>query len=165
MNYLKNISIALLFLFITVDACSIAVIPVRYVFKAKHGQRITDVFAIANKKEYVMNTGIEVREGVCSANNVNLPVGSWLFFGDEHFSINPGDVREVSFSVKVPTGTAGMFSAKISFVDKTKSAFHSSITIPIYVIVEGTEREDWDIEGIMIKDTPMGPSGNILIKK
>ncbi|MFH1368556.1 MAG: hypothetical protein ABII64_05460 [Elusimicrobiota bacterium] len=144
---------------------AIGVDPTRYIFKAEHGKECNGKFLVTNDHDCEMQVDIEISRGIESGENKDLLKDTgWLNIKEKSFVLQPKEGRTVNFSVNVPDGTAGTFSAKISFIDRSNEAFSSSVTIPVYVVIKGTERVEWDMDSFEINETPAGLSGGLRLK-
>ncbi len=161
----KKFLLSLFFIFVYSLTYGIGISPTRYVFLASHNETCKGVFTIVNDHNFDMPVVVEIREGIKSKDNKNLlQVRKWLKVEKENFVVPPGQRKDISFKLKVPKKTSGTFSARLSFVDKSQSSFSTSMTVPIYIIVKGTEIIDWSVEELIIKNTPVGVTGSLVIE-
>lgn len=101
----------------------------------------------------------------------------WLTIHPLQLELEKGETREIDFSVTVPKGARGELNAMIFVEGRPKSVQEGSITIntsmgvPIYVAVKGTERFAAEVEDLQVVD--MSPvrllvkirnSGNVHIR-
>ncbi len=165
MNLRKSFPLLLLLLSITLPVFGLGIYPTRYIFVSSHGKTCEGNFLIVNKKDSEVPVCVEISKGVSSRENKFLPLpGEWLKTEATDFVLDPKERRKIYFQVTVPTGTSGMFSARISFVDKSQQAYSTALTVPVYVVIEGTEIVDWSAEELVIKNTPVGLSGSFMVE-
>jgi hypothetical protein len=138
--------------------------PTRFVFHAKHGETLEGTFLIVNDKDEEVPVTVEIAKGIDSGENKNvIKDANWLTLTPTAFVLDPKGKKEIAFKADVPDGTAGTFSARISFVDRSNEAYSSAITVPVYVIIKGTEKVKWDITKLSIDSTPAGLLGGVEI--
>jgi len=161
----KKLFIIFSYLLLSRAIYSIGITPTRYLFLSSHNEICEGSFTIVNDHNIDMPVSVEIQEGIKSIENKKLPsVSQWLKIEKENFVLSPGEKRSINFKVIVPENTSGTFSARISFVDKSQQAFSTSMTVPIYIIVKGTEIVDWTVQELKIKNTPVGLSGSLTIE-
>lgn len=147
-----------------VPSGAIGVDPTRFIFLAETGKTYDGKFTVLNDQDHDMQVDIEVNKGIDSGENVNIISDSgWLAPDARSFIIAPRGKKDVNFTVTVPNGTAGTFSAKISFIDRSSEAFSSSVTIPVYVVIKGTEIIDWEADAFDVAVTPAGTAAAVKV--
>lgn len=165
MNPRCFLTVILVLVLLSLPAFGLGIYPTRYVFVSSHGETREGSFLIANDGGSDMPVSVEISKGVKSNENEFLsPPEEWLKTEATDFVLGPKEKRNIHFQVTVPTGTSGMFSARISFVDKSQQAYSTALTVPVYVVIEGTEIVDWSIEELVIKNTPVGLSGSFVVE-
>jgi len=144
---------------------SIGIRPTRHIFVSSHNKVCDGEFLVVNSRDEDMQVRVEISNGVKSNENEFLPPAKeWLNVDETDFVIGPEQKKNVHFQLTVPTSTAGMFSARISFVDVSQSGFSTAMTAPVYVIIKGTELLDWSVEELIVKNTPVGLSGSFMVE-
>lgn len=148
-----------------VSGWPIGINPSRYVFHAHRGETLEGTFSIVSDKDEEIPVTIEVAKGIDSGENKEaVKDARWLTVSPTELMLEPMGRRDITFKAVVPNGTAGTFSARISFVDRSNEAYSSAVTVPVYVIIKGTEKNKWNIRKLSIEDTPSGTLGTLEIE-
>lgn len=148
-----------------VNLWGIGVNPARYVFHAAHNEAVKGSFSVSNDHDTAMTVEIQASKGMDSGENEKIiRDAGWLKLSESAFELKPKETRAVEFTGEIPDGTAGTFSARVSFIDRSNNAFSSAVTVPIYVVIKGTEKVDWDTDTLLIENTPVGLSGRVDVK-
>lgn len=107
-------------------------------------------YTVKNTYERNINITVEVTKGNTFSANKDADVNSWLVFEKYKYFIPAGEKVEVPYTVKVDENFKGSISARINFsVDQEEGQMISiSISVPIYVTVQGTENVDFGIDSL-----------------
>ena len=109
-------------------------------------------YTVKNTYERNINITVEVTKGNSFSANKDADVNSWLVFEKYKYFIPAGEKVEVPYNIKIDENFKGSVSARINFsVDQEEGQMISiSISVPIYVTVQGTENVDFCIDSMAL---------------
>jgi hypothetical protein len=93
---------------------------------------------------------LEVSKGNCFSENKDTDVKDWLKFEKTEFNLQPGETVKVPYEVLINDKMKGSLCGRVSFSAQQSSMINLSISVPIYVIVEGTENIDFEISSLSL---------------
>jgi len=100
----------------------------------------------------------------------NPLIKDWLVLPDKQISIQPGEEKEVAYKVNIPKDAAGEYNAWFVVSDakgpeiKMGASIAVRTSIPIYIIVKGTEKYDFEIQNFNAWIKPSFSSFNIILR-
>ncbi len=174
------ILLSTLFSLLSIPICGYAVEiePMRLERSLEAGKAYSGAFRLKNTSEFI--TQVAASTGpyryVFSNNTIPPEDGQktlpsceeWFQFEEAKFNLNPGEVKDAKFIIKVPDGAAQEHLCAVVFdenaaADKTSAApeignarikFTPRFTIPVYISIRGKETASAKIEGISASSEP-----------
>ncbi len=128
--------------------------PSRVEAKVPPGKSFEEKFTFSNPEE----KPIQVR--VMFSDRTKNPVTEdWLKLAQETIEIAPKEIVEIPYTVTIPEGAIGEYNAWIVSEEITPeetsnsmASFALRMSVPVYVMVRGTEQYDFDVKNISIKN-------------
>lgn len=107
-------------------------------------------YTIKNTYDRDININIEVEQGKTFAGNGEVDVKKWLEFENYTYFIKAGASVEAPYTAVIDEKFKGSVSARVTFsvAQEQGQMITISISVPIYVTVEGTEKVDYCIDSL-----------------
>lgn len=124
----------------------------KYVVKNTYDKPITVVIKLENWNTYSGNT--------------NTDVNRWLHFEKDKYPIPSGESIEVPYKINILDDMKGSVSGRVYFsVEQEEGQMVTiAISVPIYVIVRGTEKIDFKIDSLNFIGTKNGINYQVIVK-
>ena len=124
------------------------------------------------EKFFIKNIGDEPTEAnIHWTDRTNNPlIKDWLVLSANKISLQPGEEKEVTYKVNIPKDASGEYDAwfVVSDTKGPKVQMGASIavrtSIPIYVIVKGTEKYDFEVQTANVWIKPTFSSFNVVLR-
>jgi len=141
--------VGLLFCF-SLSYAGLSVDPSVTNIKGVPGSGYKGKYSVKNTYDRDINIIVEVEQGKTFSGNGNIDVTKWLQLEKNKYFIKAGEIAEIPYTVIIDENFKGSVSARITFsVDQEKGQMITiSISVPIYVVVEGTENIDYCIDSL-----------------
>jgi hypothetical protein len=160
----RPVLLGILIASLSASAWGIGINPTRFEFTARPGEVCRGSFTITNDQQHEVYVSVEMSEGpMAAANRGMVRVQDWLSIETNEIAIPAGMSRAVSFKAQVLPGARGVYSGRLSFVDRSSEAFSTSLTVPVYITIKGTEVESWEVREFTLQDTPVGLGARAII--
>lgn len=159
----KYISIILFILFLNFPVwAGVGVVQSLVEISTSAGSNLTGYFTVVNN--FKQETEVTVHLENIARYGERIEIKEWLNVIPEEFLLKPGEVKEIKYEIKVATGIRGALTGRVFFAsinpEPGSLRIGTRIGIPVYVIIEGTENLDGEIEKITIrKDSEKGKEG------
>ena len=114
------------------------------------GSSCKNAYALTSTYETPVTVDVVLSNGNSFSGNGELNVEDWLKFEKKQFDLKPGETVDVPYEVLVATGMKGSVCGRVDFSAQQSSMINLSISVPIYVTVEGTEDINFEIESVNI---------------
>ncbi|MFC1500934.1 hypothetical protein ACFL58_00595 [Elusimicrobiota bacterium] len=155
-------------------SASITVTPSRVEISCKPGQGTKGVYAVTSRYSETANIAVKIKDWFVLPENEGIAVDKWLNVDTDVLILKPGESREIKFEVSVPSSAVGVLVGMISFSPgfKENTNVQLVISVPVYVLIEGTEKIEWQIKDCDFKfhenefqvSCEVANSGNIHIR-
>lgn len=161
------------------NAYCLNVSPGRIEINVALSKSYEDVLAIKNTEERDLEIKLRIEDWFKAVEGNAKKIGTfeWLEISPLEFGLKEGETKEVKFKVAVPKKAKGELNGMIFVEAKPKEiaegaiGINTSIGVPIYVMVKGTERFKAEIEELKVmKGSPLElaitikNSGNVHIR-
>ncbi len=118
------------------------------------GSSCKNAYSVTSSYETPVTVDIVLSNGNSFSENKELNVEDWLKFESKQIDLKPGETVEVPYEVLVTTGMKGSVCGRVDFSAQQSSMINLSISVPIYVTVEGTENISFEIDSVnLFKNT------------
>lgn len=114
------------------------------------GSSYSGKYALTSTYENPVTVDLNLSNGNSFSGNGELNVEDWLKFEKKEFDLKPGETIEIPYEVLISTSMKGSVCGRLDFSAQQSSMINLSISIPIYVTVEGTEDINFEIDTLNI---------------
>lgn len=139
--------------------------PARIEISVAASKSYEQILTVKNTDKATMNMKLWIEDWHKAVEGVKEEKAAefrWLEITPLEFELGAGEAKQVSLKVDVPKKAKGEFNAMIFIEGRPKVAqegavtINTSIGIPIYVMVKGTERFKAEVEDLTVtKNTPL----------
>lgn len=142
------VPIICLVFFVSLSNAGLLVDPSVTNVKGVVGSGYNGKYLVTNNYDKDIDITVTATEGRSFSANKDIGIDKWLKLEKSKFFIPAGESVEVPYEITICEGLQGSVSSRIEFaIDKKQGEMIGvSIIVPIYVVVEGTENIDFDIE-------------------
>lgn len=148
-NFIKKYIVTFCLMFLcSLSFANFSVTPTVVNVSGVPGSSYENVYLVTNKFETPMTFTVTLSNGNCFSENEGVDVNDWLQIEKMEFSLNPGETTKVPYKVTVNEKMKGSLCGRVKFSVDQSSMINLSISVPIYVIVEGTENINFEIESL-----------------
>ena len=141
--------------------------PSRVEAKVPPGKGFEEKFEFTNSSDELVKVRINVTD-----RTINPVVSDWLKPEKNIVEIKPHTTEIVTYTVSIPEGASGEYNAwfvteEISgdnLIEKSMASFAVRMSVPIYVMVKGTEKYDFDIKSVAINLNKKPAEINLMVK-
>lgn len=139
--------IGLLFCF-SLSYAGLSVDPLVTNIKCKPEFQYKGQFLVKNTYDRDINIIVDVKQGKTFLGNGDIDIKNWLKVEKNKYFIKAGKTLEVPYTANIDKKFKGSVSARLTFTAYTeeKQMITISISVPIYITIEGTENIDFDID-------------------
>ena len=110
-------------------------------------------YALTSTYETPVTVELKLSNGNSFSGNGELNVEDWLKFEKKEFDLKPGETIDIPYEVLISTSMKGSVCGRLSFSAQQSSMINLSISIPMYVTVEGTEDINFEVDSLDIAKT------------
>lgn len=107
-------------------------------------------YSLTSTYENPVTAELNLSNGNSFSGNGELNVEDWLKFEKKEFDLKPGETIDIPYEVLISTSMKGSVCGRLDFSAQQSSMINLSISIPIYVTVEGTEDINFEIDSLNI---------------
>ncbi len=133
--------------------------PIRTKLFVPQGVETNASITIKNEKPDMIRIGLQFRDM-----SSQKGASDWINMETGEINLAPSESKTIYYSVTVPTNATGEFYGRISFLDlppesesKATIGLRTSISVPLVVIIKGTEAYGLDIQKVNIKQRGKQP--------
>ncbi|MCK5534207.1 hypothetical protein KAI68_03750, partial [bacterium] len=132
---------------------TVSVTPRKIEIKIAAGEKIEGSYFVLNQKKETTKVSIKSRYWFLSDENKEIKIADWLQFVPSEFKLKPGEKKEIKFKISIPQKAKGLLMAMNSFSPESpeESMINVVISVPLYVIIRGTEIVKAKISKVIIK--------------
>ncbi|NQU74042.1 MAG: hypothetical protein HQ547_04985 [Candidatus Omnitrophica bacterium] len=152
MNKIKiTFIIGLLLLGIQGEARCFNISPNRIEINVAPSKIYRDTMTVSNKENHDLNISLRVDDWFKTSDNLK-----WLKVRPLKFRLKKGEEKQINYKIKVPKNAKGELSAMIFVEAKPRKpgkgmvTINTSIGVPIYAMIEGTERFEAEVEALEV---------------
>ena len=146
----KYLTIGCLLFLCSLSFAGLSVNPSVINVKGVPGSSYSNAYSLTSTYENPVTVVLEVSKGNCFSENKDIDVKDWLKFEKTEFNLQPGETVKVPYEVLINDKMKGSLCGRVSFSAQQSSMINLSISVPIYVIVEGTENVDFEISSLSL---------------
>lgn len=146
--YIRSFILMFVMFFSSLSFAGLSVKPSIYNIKASTGTVFENKYLVTSSYDTAMTIVLDVSNGNTYSGNKEIDVNKWLKFERKKYDVAPMGTVEVPFKVEVAKDMVGSVSGRVSFTVEQSSMINLAITVPIYVVVEGTEKIDFRIDSL-----------------
>ncbi len=152
-------------------ALAVTVSPSRVEVGVEASKGCDGVLTVSNTEKAAFNVKLRVEDRAAG-----LGI-KWFDIAPNEFEINKDEIKNVKYTVTVPKDVKGELSVMVFVEAKPKEEaqgpviINTSIGIPIYVMINGTEEFNAEVENVTIKDNSplqlmveINNSGNVHVR-
>lgn len=150
-KFFKNSFIVCCLMFLcSLSFAGLSVNPSVINVKGVPGSGYKNAYSLTSTYENPVTVVLEISKGNCFSGNKDVDVNDWLKFEKTEFNLKPGETVKVPYEVLINDNMKGSLCGRVSFAAQQSSMINLSISVPIYVIVEGTENIDFEISSLSL---------------
>ncbi|MGE4385756.1 MAG: hypothetical protein AB7E39_07855 [Endomicrobiaceae bacterium] len=123
-------------------------------------------YVLKNTYDIPITVILKVEDWNTYSGNTNTDVNRWLKFDKDKYYIPSGELIEVPYKISLPEDMKGSVSGRVYFsVEQQQGQMVTiAISVPIYVVVKGTEKIDFKIDSFDLQNSKKGISYKFVIK-
>jgi len=144
----KNIIVFCLMFLCSLSFANLSVRPSITNISGVQGSGYKGAYLVTSQYETPITVSVTLSNGNCFSENEGIDVNDWLKFEKMEFDLNPGEAVKVPYEVTINEKMKGSLCGRVKFSLDQSSMINLSISVPIYVIVEGTENINFEIESL-----------------
>lgn len=122
--------------------------PLRTILSVAPGDQTQGTIAVTNEKEAPISLKLTFRD--------HSTFQDWILIDTDPIHLDPSEEKQIVYTIAVPLGASGELQGRLSFREMNPDAeqrtaslsIFTSISIPIYVRIKGTERYEADITDV-----------------
>lgn len=114
------------------------------------GATYEGVYSLTSTYDMPVTVALNLSNGNSFSGNGELDVKTWLKFEKNEFDLKPGETIEIPYKVLIEENMKGSVSGRLDFSAQQSSMINLSISIPIYLTIEGTENISFEIDSLDI---------------
>lgn len=118
------------------------------------GSSCKNAYSVTSSYEEPVTVEVSLSNGNSFSGNGDLNVEDWLKFEKKEFDLQPGETAEVPYEVFISTNMKGSVCGRVDFSTQQSAMINLSISVPVYVVVEGTDNISFNIESLDISKSP-----------
>ncbi len=107
-------------------------------------------YSLTSTYENPVVVDLNLSNGNSFSGNGELNVEDWLKFEKKEFDLKPGETIDIPYEVLISTSMKGSVCGRLDFSAQQSSMINLSISIPMYVTVEGTQDIQFEIDSLNI---------------
>jgi len=133
------------------DVQALSVSPGRTEVHLSQGQQVKSLLTVLNNHAEEMQVEVSQKNWFLSEPNQTLAVQDWLTYqGQSHFTLKPGEKRDVSITVSCPKKARGLLVGMTSFAYQPMEPgmVTPMISVSLYLTVKGTENKQGEIKSL-----------------
>lgn len=162
-SFMKKYILAFCLMFLcSLSFANFSVTPTVINVSGVPGSSYQNAYLVTNKFETPMTFTVTLSNGNCFSENEGVDVNDWLKIEKMEFSLKPGETIKVPYEVTINEKMKGSLCGRVKFSVDQSSTINLSISVPIYVIVEGTENINFEIEDLDFAKNPA--DGNLFYR-
>ena len=138
--------------------------PSRIEAKVPPGKSFEEKFEFKNPTDEIVRVKIHWAD-----RTIKPLVSDWLKLSEEYVEIAPKATEIINYTVSIPENASGEYNAWV-VTEETKdqitqgmATFAVRMSVPVYVMVKGTEKYDFDIKKIVIKNNKKPVEMNFML--
>lgn len=132
-------------IFCSLAEASLTVAPQRMEINISTGEVFHGEYRVTNNASTSTVVAVSCRDWFRSPENQHIKTRDWLVLPSTPISLEPGEEKVVPYDVIVPTSAQGAMVAMVSFLNRNNTQLSVMISVPVYVVVKGTERFSWEL--------------------
>jgi hypothetical protein len=154
-NFMKKNFIVLCLMFLSSLAfAGLSVKPSIVNIAGEPGSTYKGSYSLTSTYENPVVVDLNLSNGNSFSGNGELNVEDWLKFEKKEFDLKPGETIDIPYEVLISTSMKGSVCGRLDFSAQQSSMINLSISIPMYVTVEGTEDINFEIDSLNITRNP-----------
>ena len=154
-NFMKKYIVTFCLMFLcSLSFANFSVTPTVINVSGVPGSSYENAYVVTSKFETPMTFTVTLSNGNCFSENEGVDVNDWLKIEKTEFTLNPGETIKVPYEVTINEKMKGSLCGRVKFSVDQSSTVNLSISVPIYVIVEGTENINFEIESLDFAKNP-----------
>ena len=158
----KNIVVFCLMFLCSLSFANLSVRPSIVNVSGAPGSSYKNFYLLTSNYEIPVTFTVTLSNGNCFSGNEGIDVNDWLKLEKTEFVLNPGEEVKVPYEVDINEKMKGSLCGKVRFSADQSAMINLSIIVPIYVIVEGTENINFEIESLDLNKSDR--DGNLYYK-
>lgn len=148
-NFMKKYILVFCLMFLSsLSFANFSVIPTVINVSGVPGSSYKNAYAVTSRFETPVTVIVTLSNGNCFSENEGVDVNDWLKLETMEFNMNPGETVTVPYEVTINENMKGSLCGRVKFSVDQSEMINLSISVPIYVIVEGTENINFEIESL-----------------
>ena len=150
-NFIVKYSVVCCLMFLcSLSFAGLSVAPSVINVKGVAGTSYKNAYSLTSTYESPVTVVLEISNGKYFSENKDIDVKDWLKFEKTEFDLQPGETVKVPYEVLINDKMKGSLCGRVSFASQQSSMINLSISVPIYVIVEGTENINFEISSLSL---------------
>lgn len=128
-------------LWVSPDLNALEIFPSKQVLSVKKGKEEKGAFRITNTETVPIQLFPGQKRWSGSPENEKYKVEEWLMVDPSTFTLEPGESREVPFTVRAPSKARGELTGMFSILTKTsaRQSVNFRMSAAVYLSIKGTE--------------------------
>jgi len=112
------------------------------------------VYSVRNDYDCPVRIAVDFRDWFVLPENKHIAISEWLSVSPRDFQLQPGESKEVGFSVHVPSSAQGLLVGMVSFIPQLEkeTGVNLVVSAALFVTVGGTEKYEWDVSGLRLEN-------------
>lgn len=164
---MKKILLIISMMFVyTVSFAGLAVDPAVINIVSNSTSTYEGKYILRNTYDVPINVLIKLEDWNTYSGNSNLDVNKWLKFDKDKYNIPSGESIEVPYKIDIDNDMQGSVSGRVYFsVEQQEGQMVTiAISVPIYVIVKGTEKIDFKIDSLELVNSQNSINYKFVVK-
>jgi P pilus assembly chaperone PapD len=133
----------------------LAITPARQEVSLTPGKTFEGTYNVRNEYATPVKIKADFRDWFVLPENKNSKISDWLSISPTEFPLQPGESKDVSYTIHLPVTAQGVSVAMLSFIPEFESeqGVTMMVSVSLYVTAAGTEKADWEIQDVKITKT------------
>jgi len=134
------------------SADGLAVSPSRIDILIERNSKAESAFSVTNAYNYAIEVDVTTYDWNTYKGNGSLDVSSWMKIPQTHIALEPGETKQVPFTVETSNTMVGSVSCQVSFATRSQGGgFILKISNPVYLVIRGTEKVSFAVSNVAVQ--------------
>lgn len=143
----RNVVIIVLLFLASQAFAGLTVSPARQEISLVPGGTYQGSFTVRNDYDVPTSIKTDFRNWFALPENKDINISDWLSVTPSEVFLNPGESKDVNYTVRLSTVAQGVSVAMVSFIPEVSSeqGVTMVVSVSLFVTAAGTEKVNWDI--------------------